>query len=137
MAYLSFSELGGVAAARAHVPSTLPAPVADPVPASTERLSALEWSVVAIARKDGRASLDRPGRMAVAMRVLFRRHNPRLADERLEALRRMAVLTWRDGYTVASREVRAFLDAGFTTGQYELMVDSIQAAKATPRRLAA
>jgi hypothetical protein len=137
MAYLSFSELGGVAMARARVPAAVATPAADPVPARTERLSALEWSVVAIARKDGRASLNRPGRMSVAMRVLFRQHNPRLADERLEALRRMAVLTWRDGYTVASREVRAFLDAGFTTGQYELMVDSIQAAKATPRRLAA
>ena len=135
MAYLSFSELGGVAAVRARVPSA-PVPAADPVPTSNERLSALEWSVVAIARKDGRASLNRPGRMAIAMRALFRQHNPRLADDRLEALRRMAVLTWRDGYTVASREVRAFLDAGFTAGQYELMVDSIQAAKASTRRIA-
>ena len=109
--------------------SQMHGPVADAVPAS-ERLSALEWSVVALAQRDGRASLSRPGRLSTALRMLFNQPNPRLADERLEALRRMAVLTWHHGYTVASQEVRAFVAAGFTLGQYELMVDSIGTAKA-------
>lgn len=126
MAYLAFQDLGGAAAVRhAHCVT----PVADPVPSTGDRLSALEWSVVAIARKDRLSSLARPGRMSVAIRTLFNQRNPKLADERLEALRRMAVLTWRDGYTVPSHEVRAFLAAGFTPGQYETMVDSIGVAR--------
>lgn len=126
MAYIAFQELGGATAAN-H------APMPDPVPAGADRLTALEWSVVSIARKDGRGTLRRPGRFATALRTLFRQHNPRLADGRLEALRRMAVLTWRNGYTVPSREVRAFLAAGFTAGQYETLVDRIVAARAPAR----
>lgn len=126
MAYLAFQDLGGAAAVRDAHGAT---PVADRVPAAGDWLSALEWSVVAIARKDGRSSLARPSRLSVAIRTIFNQRNPRLADERLEALRRMAVLTWRDGYTVPSHEVRAFIDAGFTPGQYETMVDSIGVAR--------
>ncbi|RZL51956.1 MAG: hypothetical protein EOP65_16515, partial [Sphingomonas sp.] len=47
------------------------------------RLTGLEWSVVALARKDALSSLRRPGRMASALGALFRQpHNPMLADER-------------------------------------------------------
>ena len=125
MAYIAFSDTDGVATGPV-------APQADRLPDSgrTDRLSALEWSVVAIARNDGRGSLRGPGRMATALRVVFRGRNPRLADERLEALRRMAVLTWADGYTVPSFELRAFLAAGFTCGQYETLARSVGAAKA-------
>ena len=131
MAYLTFQDLGGgTVLAQDHAM----APTRDVVPATGDRLSGLEWSVVAIARRDRPASLRRPGRMAVALRALFKQPNPKLADERLEALRRMAVLTWQDGYTVPSREVHAFLEAGFTSGQYETLVDSISAAKVIPPR---
>lgn len=126
MAYLAFQDLGGAAAVRNMHCVT---PVADRVPTADDRLSALEWSVVAIARKDRLSSLARPSRMSVALRTIFNQRNPKLADERLEALRRMAVLTWRDGYTVPSHEVRAFITAGFTPGQYETMVDSIGVAR--------
>lgn len=124
MAYLAFQDLGGGAAARhghAATPRHDPAPVAD-------RLSGLEWSVVAIARGDGRASLRRPGRLATAMGAVFGRPNPRLADERLEALRRLAVLAWRDGDAVAPREKGRFFAAGFTPGQYDLLIASIRTA---------
>lgn len=131
MAYLTFQDLGG-GAAPAQDHAVLP--TSDAVPAASDRLSGLEWSVVAIARKDRPASLRRPSRMALALRTLFKQPNPKLADERLEALRRMAVLTWQDGYTVPSREVHAFLAAGFTSGQYETLVDSISAAKVIPPR---
>lgn len=136
MAYIAFSDFGPTnGGASGH------GPVADRVPTGPDmgdsgRLSALEWSVVAIARKDGRGSLRAPGRMATALRVLFRHRNPRLADERLEALRRMAVLTWAHGYTVPSREVTAFLGAGFTARQYETLVRSIGAARPSRGRSA-
>jgi alkylhydroperoxidase family enzyme len=137
MAYLDFQEtIGGQPASMPPVPV---APlhdlaVADAAPA---RLSALEWSVVALAERDGLSTLRTPGRIATAVTLLFGdRPNPQLADPRLEALRRIAVLSWHHGYTVPSAEVRAFIAAGFTPDQYELVVDSISRgrARATMRR---
>lgn len=122
MAYTEFAEIGGAA------PAGTIAPVRDAT------LSSLEWSVVAIAERDRLSSLRTPGRLASAMGRLFGEgHNPRLADPRLEALRKMAVLTWNHGYTVPSGEVKAFIAAGYTPEQYELLVDSIAAAR-RPRR---
>ncbi|MGI4730640.1 MAG: hypothetical protein ACRYFW_02685 [Janthinobacterium lividum] len=128
MAYLAFSELGGGDVIDRPLPSTIAPPAIVPQ-APAVRLTALEWSVVAIAWSDRLSSLRRPGRIARMMGGLFGGHNPRLADPRLEALRRMAVLTWRRGYTVAPHEVRAFRDAGYSADQYELLVDSIAAAR--------
>ena len=122
MGYLTFSELGGGDVL------TRPAPAADTV-ATPAHLTGLEWSVVAIAWSDRLSSLRRPGRIARAMGSVFGGHNPRLADARLEALRRMAVLTWHHGYTVPPHEVHAFHDAGYSADQYELLVDSIAAAR--------
>lgn len=126
MAYLSFTAWGADAITAA------PRPVADPVPAAPmprPRLSALEWSVVALAAKDPLSSLRTPGRMAVAMGALFGdRRRSALADPRLEALRRIAVLSRHQGYTVAPTEIRAFVAAGFSEDQYELIVDSLRAA---------
>lgn len=125
MAYLNFNEIQGA-------PAPVPALVAEPASAS---LTALEWSVVAIARKDGLSSLSAPGRLSIALGVVFggTLPNPRLADERLEALRRVAVLGWHFGYTIPTEELRAFLAAGFTLDQYELVQDSIGRARAAAR----
>ena len=86
--------------------------------------------MVALAERDSLASLRAPGRMAVALGTLFgTRPNPRLADERLEALRRIAVLTWHRGYDVPTSAIRHFLDAGFTLDPYELLAGSIATAR--------
>ena len=141
MAYLSFTELNadGTAATPGHLSAAAhvaPSPVADAalhaVAAAAPRLSALEWSVVALAANDPLSSLRTPGRMAVAMGALFgdRRH-PALADPRLEALRRIAVLGRHQGYTVAPAEIRSFVAAGFSEDQYELVVDSLAAARSS------
>lgn len=129
MAYLAFDPMIATAAPRG-------APTADvPETAAPARLSALEWSVVALARRDTLASLRTPGRVAAAMRnVLKRSTNLKLADERLEALRRLAVLTWHKSFTVPASEVKAFLAAGFTPAQYETMTASIAAARIAERR---
>lgn len=104
----------------------------EPTPA---RLSALERSVVALARNDRLSTLRTPGRFTTALRTFLRQNNPRLADERLEALRRMAVLAWHHSFQVPSRELRAFFDAGFTVGQYEALMGEIAATRAAePRR---
>lgn len=130
MAYLNFTET-----------SARPSPAATqrtPDAANT-RLSPIEWSVVALARRDSLASLRQPGRLATALGGVFgTRHNPRLADPRLEALRRMAVLAWHRGYAVAKSQVQAFLAADYTVDQYEAMMASISVAKMTaPARRAA
>lgn len=121
MAYLAFDPIAGASAAA----------IAAPAPAEAEaRLGPLEWSVVAIARNDSLGSLREPGPISVAMGNIFgRRTNPRLADPRLEALRRMAVLAWHHGFAVPVSEVKAFIAAGFTADQYETVAASIGAAR--------
>lgn len=119
MGYLNFSEIQG-------------GPVATAVAARPATLSALEWSVVAIAQNDRLSSLEEPSRVSIALGALFggQRPNPRLADTRLEALRRMSVLAWHKGYAVPAREIRAFHAAGFTADQYETLLDSISRGRA-------
>ncbi|WP_447727357.1 hypothetical protein [Sphingomonas koreensis] len=130
MAYLAFAEAGVPVAA----PSTVfmsPKPTA---PAAKAQFSALEWSVVALAERDSLSTLRNPSRMAVALGNLFGDHrNPRLADPKLEALRRLAVLTWHHGYRVAESAVRAFVAAGFTLQHYELLAGSIVSARVKRR----
>jgi hypothetical protein len=101
-----------------------------------DHLSALEWSVVALARRDRISSLGEPSRIATAMGRLFgTRSNPALADPRLEALRRLAVLAWHRGYVLPKSEMKRFLAAGFTTDQFETLLRSISSARtATQRR---
>jgi hypothetical protein len=118
MAYRNFAEPHDTMLA-----PRLAAPIADPVPA---RLSPLEWSVVALAQTEKLGSINRPGRIALAMHRLFGlRHANELADPRLEALRRLAVIAWHRGYAIHSSEIHAFKDAGFTMAQYELVLASI------------
>lgn len=122
MAYLAFSEIDSIGG---QIAGLVEPQQADAAEAS---LSPLEWLVVAVAKRDRMSSLRQPGRLAVAMGSLFGpQRNPRLADERLEALRRIAVLSWHYGYVVPGSEVSRFLAAGFTPEQYELVVDSISA----------
>jgi hypothetical protein len=124
MAYLAFHEFGGMNAVRQGVAAK--ADIVTTAPAS-ERLTPLEWKVVALARNDSRASLRNPGWRSSLARVLFSQTNPRLADARLEALRRLAVLTWHDGPAVPPHEIRALLDAGFTPEQHRAVDQHIRA----------
>lgn len=124
MAYVDFSAdplLGPAAGAPRH----------DAIAPRETSLTALEWSVVALARRDTLASLDQPGRLATALGSVFgkARGNPRLADPKLEALRRMAVWSWRRGVAAPARELRAFLSAGFSASQHETLLASIAAAQ--------
>ncbi|WP_294235395.1 hypothetical protein [uncultured Sphingomonas sp.] len=131
MAYVAFQEIG---AARSATDAALARQGAAAIRADA-RLSALEWQVVALARRDRVSSLREPSRLTRAISSIFgETRNPRLADPSLEALRRMAVLSWHHGYSVPSHEVRAFLASGYTADQYELLVDSIAVALSDSRR---
>lgn len=100
--------------------------------------SPLEWSVIRLARIDSLSTLRAPGRFRRFISWLMGRNgSPELANERLEALRRMAVLSWHFGFTVPGDDVANFLSQGFSPDQYELMVRSIRAAVSAPQRNAA
>jgi hypothetical protein len=98
----------------------------------------LEWSVIRDARTDGVATLRPAGRISRFFSWLMGRSgSPELANEKLEALRRMAVLSWHYGFTVPGDDVANFISAGFSPDQYELMVRNIRAAVGAPKRTAA
>jgi hypothetical protein len=102
---------------------------------SSSGFSGLEWSVIALAERDRLPSLRKPGRIATALATLFgTSQNARLADERLEALRRMAVLAWHKSYAVPLAELQAFKAAGFSNEQYETLLSSISRGRAQSRK---
>jgi hypothetical protein len=113
-------------------------PVALPALAPAKpAFSQLEWSVIRLARVDRLWTIRTAGRLRKFWNWLIGRGNPELANPRLEALRRMAVLTWHYGFTVPSRDIAEFLSAGFSSDQYELMAGCINSTISTPRRIAA
>jgi len=108
------------------------------LPISAEAaFSPLEWSVIRLARVDRLWTIRTAGRLRRFWNWLAGRGNPSLANPQLEALRRMAVLTWHYGFTVPGNDVSEFLSAGFTPDQYELMAGRINSALSAPQRAAA
>lgn len=91
-----------------------------------------EWSVIRLAAKDGLASLAPPSLLARLGAWLFGEGiNPRLADPRLEALRRTAVEAWHRGFALRESAMAAFREAGFSAEQLDLLLASISAARTT------
>ena len=133
MAYLARIETH-MAQPVALLPRIVAAPaLAAPAP----EFSALEWSVIRLARVDSLSTLRPPGRVVRFTNWLVGRNgNPELANPQLEALRRIAVLSWHFGFTIPGEDVADFIAAGFSPEQYELLVHGVQAAiGATPQRI--
>ncbi len=125
MAYVNFAETAPALVFRA------------PSLKKAASFSALEWSVVALARRDSLGSLRTPGRIAKAMAVVFgsRSENP-IADSRLEALRRAAVHAWHRSFAIPESEIERFYEAGFSPDQLELLLTSISRDRSVGRRRA-
>ncbi|KTE19326.1 hypothetical protein ATE67_15125 [Sphingopyxis sp. H050] len=122
MAYLALNDGVASAIAPAGLSQTFSPPAVAPKAEHPAGFSALEWSVVMLARHDRPTSLREPGRFQTFLgRLLGHGFNRRLADPKLEALRRMAVLTWHHSYSVPKSELQSFFAAGFTTDHYELL----------------
>ncbi|WP_310596249.1 MULTISPECIES: hypothetical protein [unclassified Sphingomonas] len=122
---MAFAEPGMAGFARAAAVQRLATLIED-----KPALSELERSVIGLARGDGLSSLRRPGMLSRLLEWVFGiKASTQLADPKLEALRRIAVLSWRRGYSVPSVEVRAFLSAGYSPAHYELVVDGIAIAR--------
>lgn len=93
--------------------------------AASEGLTSLEWLVVALAQRDRLSSLETPGRIATMLGTLFgSRPNPRLADARLEALRRFVVLVRNLRDRLPQGETARLLAAGFSRAQARLVRQS-------------
>ena len=121
MAYLDLDNLFAAPGAVRAVPAASPA--AAPV---ENGFSALEWSVIALAKRDTLRSLAGPSRMSRAMGSLFGLGAATmLADSRLEALRRLAVHAWRRGFALPMTEIDRFVAAGFNAAQIETLVESV------------
>ena len=89
-----------------------------------------EWAVVGFARMDGLSSLRKSTHIEQATAWLFgRRINRRLADPRLEVLRRLAVLAWHHGYAVPVSAIDAFKNEGFSVDQLEILFAGILAER--------
>ena len=89
----------------------------------------LEWSIIRLARGHSLSTVREPGRLGRIFNwIIGRRGSVRLANERLEALRRMAIVSRHFGFSIPGEDVADFLASGFTPEQYELLVTSVRAA---------
>lgn len=102
----------------------------EPAAAAPTTLTALEWSIVAMAEKDRISSLREPSRFLLALGSLFGVRRPNgLANDRLEALRRLAVHAWHYRWNVPDSELRDFVTAGYSLDHYQLVQSSIAQAR--------
>lgn len=107
MAYRNFSE--------PTFAGTLPTSLSDN---DAHRLSPLERTTVLLSMHDGRCSLGQARRFDRVIGALFGITRPsRLADVRLEALRRYAVLLRLEGDAIDPAEAVGLQDLGFGAGQ--------------------
>ena len=89
------------------------------------RLGREEWSVVDFSRNDGLWSLAPDGFLPRLARILFGIGPARpLANERLEALRRFAVVVWNKG-KVGAAQAREFAAAGYSCVDARLVLDYV------------
>jgi hypothetical protein len=89
-----------------------------------------EWEVIRLARNDGLATLREPSRLARLIGQLFGADfNRALANPRLEALRRLAVLAWHHGYAVPVSAIKAFKSVGFSLDQLEILLASVATSR--------
>jgi hypothetical protein len=78
-------------------------------------LSALDWRVVEIARSDGPRSINPDGRFTRFCRNFFGLPIARkLANDRLEALRRFCVRAWY-GDLIRASDIQTLVEAGYST----------------------
>lgn len=90
--------------------------------AEAQGFTELEWSVVAIARRDPLSSIGTPGRFASKIDAfLGKRRTPPLADPRLEALRRFVVADQHMGKYLPDSEIARFVSAGFSQAHVQLL----------------
>lgn len=86
---------------------------------------ALEWLVIAIGQRDGRAGACRTPLLTALGRLFAWQPLNQLADPRLEQLRCMAALAGERGWQVPPSEIAAFLRAGWSEDQLGVLIDTV------------
>jgi hypothetical protein len=145
MAFIQFADAAPAALPIAHsalfaVPRGAARAIAEPAPLATEQpLTSLERRVVELAREDGIGTLRPYRKRSFLSRLILGpgQPSPVLANERLEALRRLAVQTWHHGYTVPISALREAKQAGYNEMQIGAVIDMIGRSRPAVRRLAA
>lgn len=135
MAFIDFGD----AAPRALHASSLDFPAENLASGPSDALSVLERRVVELARRDGLETLRPPRKRGWFARLILGPlpASPVLSNERLEALRRLAVQAWHKGYTLPASALGEAKAAGFTEDQIGAVIDIIGRSRAPFRRLAA
>ena len=123
MAFLARMEIDGAQ----RLPNLSPAQLRR----ETATFTPLEWSVIRLSRGDHLWSVN-PTSFQRLVNALLARQANRLANDRLEALRRIAVISRRFGFEAPAEAVGAFLAAGFSVEQYELLVSSVRRSERSP-----
>ncbi|MET1753987.1 hypothetical protein ABVV53_00690 [Novosphingobium sp. RD2P27] len=108
------------------------APLAEP-------LTQLERRVIELAREDSLASLRPQRKRSWLARLVFgpQPPSPVLANDRLEALRRLAVQAWHHGYQLPASALKAASEAGYSETQIGAVIDTIARLRKPLRRLPA
>jgi hypothetical protein len=134
MAFMDFRDHAAHAAPTLTLAASTPASVR-----LAEPLSVLEQRVIELARQDRLASLRPVPKRSWLARLVFgpQPPSPMLANERLEALRRLAVVAWHHGYQLPASALREAQAAGYSEAQTGAVVDLIARLRAPVRRLAA
>jgi hypothetical protein len=102
-------------------------------------LTLLEQRVVALARGDGLDTLRPQRKRGWLARLILGPTPPSamLANEELEALRRLAVHAWHKGYTLPVSALKEARAAGHSEAKIGAVIDIIGRSRAPFRRLAA
>ena len=130
MAYLDLAQHGG--AATLQFPFAAAQPARDVVPGFNQR----EWLVIRLARDDSLSSLREESDFKQILRKIFGYERKRpLSDPRLEALRRMAVLSWHHRYNVNASAIAEFLSKGYSIDQYDVMLAHMGAERASSQKI--
>jgi len=129
MAFIDFSD---AALQALPVTRTFPEPPAEP-------LSRFERRIVELARDDGLAPLLPQRKRGWFARLILgpQPPSPMLANEQLEALRRLAVQAWHHGYTLPASVMKEARTAGHSEAKIGAVIDLIGRSRAPFRRLAA
>jgi hypothetical protein len=121
MAFIDFAQPAAI------LPATATALITT---TTLEEFSPLEQRVIELSHEDGLESLRPPRERSWLQRLLFGPPPPsrRLANERLEALRRLAVEARHRGWQIRPSAINAARIVGFSEAQIGRVIDTIGSA---------
>ncbi len=96
----------------------------------TDSFQPVEWSVISLAQHDSLATLHQTRRSKLGRLLFGQPRTYSLSDERLEALRWLAVEAWHQPLAISLPAIGGFIAAGFTNAQLALLLRTTGAMRA-------